>query len=436
MRTDRRTFIKSAGALAAFGSVVWREDAVERIYAASGDAGDASASDLAGNEDFWLQIQRAYDVDRSIINLNNGGVAPAPKLVLDAMFRHIQFTNHVPPRHLWTVLDPQVETVRVRLAKAFGCDAEEIAVVRNASEALQICLLGLDLKPGDEVLTTSHDYPRMINTLKQRQQREGIVLKTFDWPVPPQDPGELVKLFERNITSKTKVILVCHITNLTGQIFPAKKIVKLGRERGIEVIVDGAHAFAHFAFQHADLDCDYYGTSLHKWLSAPIGTGFLYVRKSKIKDLWPLTAPPDPKSDNIRKFEEVGTHPTAPYLAIAEALTIHEGIGPQRKEARLRYLRDRWAKRLVGQKGVQLHTSLDSKQSCAIGTVGVEGVNAAALTNHLWTRHRVVVTPIEHQDFTGIRVTPNTYTTLREIDLFCEAMEAVIHKGLLDPGGP
>jgi selenocysteine lyase/cysteine desulfurase len=430
MRTDRRDFVRLAAGWAALGYVALREDAVQRVLAATRDAGDTPSEALAANEDFWIQIQRAYDVDRSIINLNNGGVAPAPKLVLDAMQRHIQFTNHVPSRHLWTVLDPQLETVRVRLAKAFGCDPEEIAVVRNASEALQICLFGIELKPGDEVLTTSHDYPRMINTLKQREQREGIVLKTFDWPVPPKGPAELVRLFEQNISPKTRVILVCHITNLSGQIFPVKEIVKLARERGVEVIVDGAHSFAHFAFQHSDLDCDYFGTSLHKWLSASIGTGFLYVRKSKIKDLWPLMAPPDPKAENIRKFEEIGTHPTAPYLAIAEALTIYEGIGPQRKEARLRYLRDRWAKRLQGETGIRLYTNLDPKQSCGIGTVGIEGVDATALSNHLWSRHHMVVTPIVHKDFSGIRVTPNTYTTLREVDLFCEAMEDVIRRGL------
>jgi selenocysteine lyase/cysteine desulfurase len=430
MVTNRRGFMRWAAGTAAFGYAALRDDALQRVRAAVLNAGDGKPEDLAANEDFWLDIQRAYDVDRSIINLNNGGVAPAPRLVLDAMARHVAFTNHVPPRNLWTVLDPQVETVRVRLARAFGCDPEELAIVRNASEALQTCLFGLDFKPGDEVLTTTHDYPRMINTLKQREQREGIVLKTFDWPVPPRSQADLTALFEQNITPRTRAILVCHITNLTGQIFPVKDIVRLGRARGIDVVVDGAHSFAHFAFQHDDLDCDFYGTSLHKWLSAPIGTGFLYVRKSRIQDLWPLMAAPKPRADDIRKFEEIGTHPTAPYLAVSEAVTIHEGLGPARKEARLRYLRDRWAKRLLGQTGVRLYTHLDPRQSCAIGTVSIEGVDATALASHLWTRHHIVVTPIIHETFSGIRVTANTYTTLREVDLFCEAMEQVIGKGL------
>jgi selenocysteine lyase/cysteine desulfurase len=407
-----------------------REGAIESILAAVAEAGQTSPEALAGNEDFWFHVQQAYDVDRSLINLNNGGVAPAPRVVMDAMHRHDVFTNHLPPRHLWEVLDPQVEPVRTSLAQAFGCDAEEIAVVRNASEALEICLLGVDLKRGDEILTTSHDYPRMINTLKQREQRDGIVLKTFPIATPPKDMQEIVRLYEQNITPRTKIILVCHIINITGQILPVKDIVNLGRSRGIEVIVDGAHSFAHFPFKHADLDCDYFGTSLHKWLSAPIGTGFLYVRKSKIAGLWPLMAPPPELKENIRKFEEIGTHPTAPRLAIAEALRFYEGIGPDRKAARLRFLRDRWAKRLLGQKGVVLYTSLDPAQSCAIGTVGIEGVKAPDLTKHLFTKHKILVTPIVHEHIDGIRVTPNTYTTLAEVDAFIEAMERVIANGL------
>ncbi|MFQ5495589.1 MAG: aminotransferase class V-fold PLP-dependent enzyme [Phycisphaerae bacterium] len=430
MPTTRRHFMGYAAGAAALGYAIFRDDAVSRVEAAVREAGDASAESLAGNEDFWFQVQRAYDIDRSIINFNNGGVSPAPRSVMAAMRRHIAFTNQQPSRHLWTVLDPQVETVRARIANVFGCDAEEIAITRNASESLEIALYGLDLKAGDEVLSTSHDYPRMLNTLKQRELREGIVLKTFDIPTPPKRPQELVELFKKNITAKTRAILVCHITNLTGQIFPVKDIVHLARSRGIEVVVDGAHAFAHFTFKHADLDCDYYGTSLHKWLSAPIGTGFLYVRRSKIKKLWPLMAPPDAKADDIRKFEEIGTHPAAPRLAIAEALTFYEGIGGERKEARLRYLRDRWARRLQGRKGVRIFTSFETRQSCGIGTVGVDGVDNARLSGHLFKKHRILVTPITHQDFKGIRVTPNTYTTVREVDTFVAAMEDVIDKGL------
>jgi len=430
MQSTRRSFIKKAAATAAIGAAILRDDAIGRIQAAVADVGNASANDLADNEDFWFQVQQAYDVDRSIINLNNGGVSPAPRTALDAMRRHVEFTNQLPPRHLWNVLDKQLDPVRERLARAFGCDTEEMAFVRNTSEALETCLFGIDLKRGDEVLATSHDYPRMLNTLRQREQREGIVLKTFNIPTPPKDMGELVSLYRKNLSDRTKAILVCHITNLTGQIFPVKEITQLGRERAIPVIVDGAHAFGHFPFKRDELNCDYYGTSLHKWTSAPIGTGFLYVRKSRIKDLWPMMAAPKERVDDIRKFEEIGTHPTAPYLAVAEALTLYDSIGPQRKAARLRYLRDRWMKRLKDQRGIVLYTSFQPSQSCCLATVGIEGVDPGKLSSHLFEKHRVLVTPIVHEHISGIRVTPNTYSTIREVDRFADAMEKIAGHGL------
>jgi selenocysteine lyase/cysteine desulfurase len=241
---------------------------------------------------------------------------------------------------------------------------------------------------------------------------------------------DLVDRFRAAITPKTRVIQVCHITNLTGQIFPVKEICRLGRERGIEVIVDGAHAFAHFPFTLADLDCDYYGTSLHKWLLAPHGTGFLYVRKEKIPKLWPLMAAPPEMNANVRKFEEIGTHPAANHNAIAEALTFHEGIGIERKAARLRYLKDRWARRLEKQKGVRILTSFDPAQSCGLANVSLEGVDPYKLVTHLWDKRRIIVTPIAHEEFKGLRVTPNVYTTLGEVDAFAEEMELVIAKGL------
>jgi selenocysteine lyase/cysteine desulfurase len=270
----------------------------------------------------------------------------------------------------------------------------------------------------------------MINTLRQRERREGVVLKTFTIPTPPKDPAELTALFEKNITPRTKMILVMHISFMTGQIYPVKSIVKLGRERGIPVIVDGAHAFGQFPFKHVDLDCDYYGTSLHKWMSAPIGTGVLFVRRSKVKDMWPLMAPPEEKLDDIRKFEEIGTHPTAPYLAVAEALTLYECIGADRKAARLRYLRDRWAKPLRDEKKVTFYTSFDPAQSCGITTVGIEGVKGADLVAHLFDKHKIVTTPIEHEHVNGIRVTANTYTTLAEVDRFARAMQQIVANGI------
>ncbi len=425
----RRHFVRSV-----FGSAValpsLRDDGLERIFSASALLSSRSPEEIATDEDFWREIQEAFTVDRSIVNLNNGGVCPSPKVVQDAMRRYLEFSNQAPVYTMWQVLEPQIESVRQRLARAFGCDAEEMAITRNASEALEICQLGLDLRRGDEVLTTEQDYPRMLTTWDQRVRRDGIVLTKIPFPTPPSSMLDLVDRFERAITPRTRVILFCHITNLTGQIFPVKEICQLARSRGIEAIVDGAHAFGHFPFKHADLDCDYYGTSLHKWLLAPHGTGFLYVRKEKIEGLWPMMAAPDAMTGDIRKFEEIGTHPAANHNAIAEALTFHDGIGSERKAARLRFLRDRWMKRLDGQPGVKLHTSFDPAMSCGLANVAVGGIEPGKIVEHLWKTRRIIVTPINHPACTGIRVTPNVYTTLEEVDRFAEVMEEVIRTGV------
>lgn len=427
---SRRGFLHSVLGSATVALPAFRSDGLERILSAVVAADGRSAETVAGDEDFWFAVQQAFTVDRSLVNLNNGGVCPSPEVVQDAVRRYLDFSNSVPVYNMWRVLEPEIEGVRERLARSFGCDAEEMAITRNASEALETVQLGLDLKAGDEILTTDHDYPRMNTTWDQRKRREGIVIKTVGFPAPPPSMDHLVEMFEGAITPRTRVIHFCHITNLSGQIFPVKEICTLARERGIWSIVDGAHAFAQFPFTRDGLDCDFYGTSLHKWLLAPIGTGFLYAKREHIGRVWPLMAAPESMNENIRKFEEIGTHPAAMHNAISEALTFHEGIGGERKAARLRYLRDRWMRRLEGQPKVQLHTSFDPAMSCGLANVGVEGVDPGALTTWLWDAHRIIVTPIGHPQCTGIRVTPNVYTTLDEVDRFAEAMEIVIRKGL------
>jgi isopenicillin-N epimerase len=428
--STRRAFFKQLAGTGVVSFISFRDGGLERVLAAGRATPHFSPDELASEEDFWFEVQQAFTLDRTLINLNNGGVSPSPRFVQDAMRRYLELSNEAPPHTMWRLLEPQIESVRRQLAANFGCDPEEMAITRNASESLENCIMGLDLKPGDEILTTNQDYPRMLTTWHQREKRDGVALKTIPFPTPPKSLEELAELFEKAITPKTKVILVCHITNLTGQIFPVRRICQMARERGIEAIVDGAHAFAHFPFKHEDLDCDYYGTSLHKWLLAPHGTGFLYVRKSKIPKLWPLMAAPDSMQDNIRKFEEIGTHPAANHNAIAEAITFHEGIGVERKAARLRYLKNRWARRLKGQKGVRIHTNLDPAMSCGIGNVGIEGVDTAKLADYLWDKYRIIVVAIVHEQFQGIRVTPNVFTTLEEIDTFSEAMEKVTRNGL------
>jgi isopenicillin-N epimerase len=417
---QRRTFLRAATGIAAL-----KADSISRARAAASSINGRTAEQAARDEDFWREIQQAFTVDRNIVNLNNGGVCPSPKVVQDAMRRQLEFSNMAPAYTMWTVLEPEIESVRARLAASFGCDPEEMAITRNASEALEIAQLGIDLKAGDEVLTTDQDYPRMIATWQQRERRDGIKLTMISFPTPPPSMDDLYQRFERAITPRTRVIHFCHITNLTGQIFPVKKICQMARNRGIEAIVDGAHAYAQFPFKHEDLDCDYYGTSLHKWLLAPHGTGFLYVRKSKIEKLWPMMAAPASMNANIRKFEEIGTHPAANHNAIAEALTFHESIGAERKAARLRYLRSLWSDRLTRFPSVTIRTSPDPEQSCGVVLVSVEGKKAPAMAEELW-KQRILVVAIVHKDFEGLRVTPNIYTTPREIDIFASAMEKLI----------
>lgn len=385
---------------------------------------------VARDEAFWAEIQRAFPVDRGMINFNNGGVCPSPTIVQDSLARSLAFSNEAPAYKMWQLVEPRKELVRTRLAQHFGCDREEVAIVRNASEGLQVCQFGFDLERGDEIVTTTHDYPRMITTWKQRERRDGIVLRQIPLPIPVEDDAVVVRRFEEQITPRTRLLHVSHIVNITGQILPVRKIVDMARKRGIPVIVDGAHAFGHFTFTRDELDCDYYATSLHKWLFAPFGTGMLYVRKNQIPGLWPLMAASEQQDADIRKYEEIGTHPCPIYAAIAEAITFHEQIGPANKQARLVLLRDRWAKELRKLDRIRLHTSLEPGRACAIATVEIEGIDTTLLGDYLWKQHRIFTAAIVHPDFSGLRISPAVYNTLAEVDYFTEVMADVARNGL------
>jgi selenocysteine lyase/cysteine desulfurase len=429
--TSRRSFVSGMAAAGLGSTAMFRTTAMGSMFRANMIAGDRSPEDVADDESYWAEIQRAFDVDRTMINLNNGGVSPTPSHVLEAMIRDLKFTNELPVEHMWRVLVPRIESVRRDLAREFGCDPEEMAITRNSSESNEIMILGLDLKRGDEVVVSNQNYGRMLTTWDQRARREGIVVKQVSFKVPPPSQKYIFDQFTAAVTTNTRVIELPHITNLTGQIMPIRELVDFARPRGIEVIVDGAHAFAHFPFTRDELGADYYGTSLHKWLLAPIGTGFLYVRKDKQKKLWPLMAAAATQDNDIRKFEEIGTHPAANHNAISAALAFHRGIGSDRKIARLRYLRDRWAKRLLNESPrVKVLTPLDSKYSGAIGLVSVDGLDFGKLGGWLMSKHRIVNTPIQHAEFTGLRITPNVYTTVDEIDTFADKMTEAIKKGI------
>ncbi|MDI1242164.1 MAG: aminotransferase class V-fold PLP-dependent enzyme [bacterium] len=432
MDIDRRKFLASAGkglGLMAVSSATVAS-LLKNVQAAGKSVDHLSPVEAATDEDFWATIQQSFSVTRGIINLNNGGVSPSPRIVTEAFVRYTWQQEDATAYTMWQILEPQSETVRTGLAEIFGCDAEEIAITRNASESLEILMMGLDLTSGDEILTSTQDYPRMITTLKQRELREGLKLKLIPIPIAPAKADEIAAAYEKAITPRTKLILVSHQINLTGQINPVKKVCELARARGIDTIVDGAHAFAQFDFKRDDLQCDYYGTSLHKWLYAPKGTGMLYVKKDKIAKVWALMASEDKNKNDIRKFEEIGTHSAAMRLAIGEAVLFHRAIGGKRKEERLRYLSRYWMNNLKAIPKVGFNTSFDPTQSCAIANFKVEGIDPVKLGGYLMSKHKIFTTPIVHEEFSGVRITPNVYTTLWELDRFCSVVGDVARKGL------
>jgi selenocysteine lyase/cysteine desulfurase len=428
----RRNFLSLAGkglGLAALSSTTV-SGLLKEIQAATRSIAHLTPEQAVTEEDYWSTIQQAFSVTRGIINLNNGGVSPSPRIVTEALVRYIWQQEDATAYTMWQILEPQSETIRTGLAEMFGCDREEIAITRNASESLEVLLMGMDFKSGDEILTTTQDYPRMLTTLRQREKREGLSLKLIKIPIPPKDLNEIAAAFEKGVTSRTRLILIAHQINITGQITPVKAVCDMARAKGIETIVDGAHSFAQFYFKQKDLGCDYFGTSLHKWLYAPKGTGLLYVKRSRIEKIWPLMAADSTQARDIRKFEEIGTHSAAPKLAIGEALLFHNGIGGKRKEARLRYLSRYWMNRLKDVPNIRFNTSFDANQSCAIANVHIEGTNPRAVGSYLFDKHRIFTTPIVHEEFQGIRITPNIYTTLGELDRFCDVMELIARKGL------
>jgi selenocysteine lyase/cysteine desulfurase len=425
--TNRRKFLQKAGifsATAFLSSVAqpaWSRNLQRALYTAK----NISPEDLATEEDFWYYIQQSFTVSPSLINLNNGGVSPAPKTVQDAMKRYYDYCNEAPSYYMWRELDRGREPLRKNLARLANCSPEEIAMNRNASEGLETIIFGLPLKAGDEVVACKQDYPNVINAYKQRELREGIKMIWVNLELPSEDENYLVQQFVNAFTAKTKLVNITHIINWNGQILPVKKIAQEAHKRGIEVMVDGAHSFMHFDFSIPDLDADYFATSLHKWMYAPIGSGMLYVKKEKIKNIYPLFATSDnPLKDDIRKFENLGTRPFFIEQAIGKAIEFHEMIGSERKEKRLHYLKNYWMEKIKHLPGIRLNTSLHPKWGCAIGNVGFEGKKTADLDSFLLEKYRVHVVGIEWENIHGIRVTPNVYTTTKNLDTLVEGITA------------
>jgi len=422
----RRSFLQSTAAIGA-ATVAFRPGRLRAVAAASASVADQSPAAVASDESYWGEIQQAFELDRTLINLNTGHHCSSPKVVRDSVDRFLDMENLAPVFYAGQI-GSRIEVVRRELADEFGCDAEELAITRNASESLQILQNGMDLAAGDEVITTEQDYPRMLTTWDQRMRRDKIKVTRLQFPVPTT-ADDLYARFEAAITPSTRVFHFCHITNLTGQLFPVQRLSRLARSKGITTIVDGAHAGAQFPFTFKDLDCDTYSVSLHKWLLAPLGSGILVVRKNLIPKFWPLQAAPATSNDDIRKFEEIGTAPMAVKAGIADALAFHRAIGIERKAARLYYLTMRWATPLRQVPRIQMFSSLKPGETWGMATVGIDGMDASKIYSSLFDNHRIIVAPLaqgampgQQFPYQGVRVTPNVYTTVDEVDTFVRAM--------------
>ncbi len=422
---DRRKFLKRSAALAAtaaFTELVLSEE----LRAAVARVSTLDPVAVATDEEFWKIIRQSYTTSATIINLNNGGVSPAPKVVQDAVERYNRLANEGPSYYMWQILDKGREGLRRKIADLAGADPEEIAINRNTTEALDNIIFGLDFEKGDEVLLTRQDYPNMINAWKQREKRDGIVLKWIDLELPTNDTEYLVKKYTEQITPRTKLVQVNHIINWTGHINPVRAIADAVHAKGPEVMIDGAHTFGHFVFSVPELGGDYYGTSLHKWLSASIGSGMLWIRKDKIHKVWPLMGAPETQDvNNIRKFENLGTRSFPIEYAIANAIDFHMMIGPARKEARLRYLKDYWVKQCQDLPKFKLNTHLDPRYSCAIANFRIEGMEPGDIATRLITEFNIHAVSIVWENISGVRIAPHVYTDPSELDLLAKAIRVM-----------
>jgi selenocysteine lyase/cysteine desulfurase len=430
MTNDRRIFLKQAATLAGAFSVnsLFNQAHASDFKKASQKVNNLSSLQVAEDEDYWAAIQRCYSVSPNIINLNNGGVSPSPIVVQQAVERYNQLANEGPSYFMWRILDQGREPLREKLAELAGVNPEEIAINRNSTEALNSIIYGYELKAGDEVIGCKQDYPHMMQAYRHRALREGIVYKQISFDFPIEDDATIVNAYEEAITPKTKLIHVTHMINWVGQIMPVQKICDMAHSKGIEVICDGAHSFGLMDFKIPDLHCDYFGTSLHKFLSAPIGSGMMWIKKENIAKTWPLLCGDNPHSEDIRKFEDIGTRSFPIEQGIGEAINFHEGIGSKRKEDRIRFLKNYWASKVEKIPKVKLHTSLNPKYSCAICGVSVDGMTPGELDNALFSKYKIHTVGIVYDNISCVRVTPHVYTTLPDLDKLVKAIDEIASK--------
>jgi selenocysteine lyase/cysteine desulfurase len=423
MTTRRSFFKKTIGLTGALSLTPFVQHALaEDISDALVSLNKLDPSIAFTDEDLWARMAQAYTVSPNILNLNNGGVSPQPKVVQDAVDRYYHLSNEAPTYYMWQILDKGREPVRRKLAELAGTSADEIAINRNATEALDTVTFGLTLSKGDEIIMTKQDYPNMIQAWKQKELRDGIKIKWLSFSLPVENDEQIVKEFINATTSKTKIWHITHMINWTGQIMPVKKLCEEARKRNIISIVDGAHTFAHMDFKIPDFNPDYYGTSLHKWLCAPFGTGMLYVKKENIAGLWPLFPNDKPQLADIRKFETLGTRSFAPEQAIGQAVDFHNAIGSKRKEERLRYLKNYWCEKVDEHSRIKLIISLKPEYACALGSFSIDGIDPGDVANKLFSEHQIHTVSIKWDNISCIRVTPHVYTTTKDLDRFVEAV--------------
>ncbi len=415
---NKRSFIKTA-TLSGIGSAMGM-DALASLFDAKKNV---SATALAADDAFWKNIRNQYILKPDYINLENGFYNFIPQPTLEKYIEHIRHINFHGSHYMRTVQRDNKKRMAAKLAEVAGCSPDELIITRNTTESLDLIIAGQDWKAGDEALMAIQDYGAMLDMFDQVSRRYGVVLNKVSIPNLPASDEEIVSLYEKAITPRTKLLMIPHMVNITGQILPVRKICDMAHSKGVEVMVDGAHAFAHIQYKINDLRCDYYGTSLHKWLSVPLGAGFLYVKKDKIAKVWPLIGDGNKDLDDIRRLNHVGTHPSATDLTVEDAIDFYNMIGAERKEKRLRYIQQYWTSRVKNVPKIIINTPTDDKRSCGIANVGIDGMTPADLAKRLMDEHKIFTVAIDTANVHGCRITPNVYTTLEELDAFVAALK-------------
>jgi len=413
---DKRRFIKSLGALS-FSPLI-------------------SASELSdfkpisknlpfiNNEDeLWKTVRSHYTLKDEYINLESGYYNIIPNPILDHFINHVKHVNIEGSYYMRKDLNKNKDRVTSELANLVGSTPDQIAITRNATESLDLVISGFPWKKGDEAIYAKQDYGTMKEMFEQISDRYGVVNKIISVPNHPKNDQEIVSLYESQITSKTKLIMVCHMINITGQILPIKKICEMAHRYGVEVMVDGAHCVGHFDFSIDDFNCDYYGSSLHKWLATPLGAGLLYVNKNKTHRIWPLLANGNTDKSDIKRLNHIGTHPVHTDLAISNSIDYIKWIGMERKENRMRFLQRYWSDQLRNIKNVVVNTPIDMQRSCGIGNVGLTNMSPSKMEKLLFDKYNIFTVAIDYANVKGCRISPNIFTTTEELDTFVEAVK-------------